>query len=183
MTTVNAVGVSLSGQTGTGSFAGSTSPSFTTPTLGVSTATSINFGGSALSNYITTTSWPPVFTFSTPGDLSVVYTTQTGRYARIGNIVIATFNLTFTPTYTTASSTALITGLTLAPAISTVGYCYTSAPSYPAGTTSPLILIAGGATNIQIAASGSGATAANLTVANITSGAACTIIGSIMYAI
>lgn len=34
MTTVNAVGVTLSGQTGTGSFAGSTSPSFVTPALG-----------------------------------------------------------------------------------------------------------------------------------------------------
>lgn len=34
MTTVNSVGTSLSGQTGTGSFAGSTSPTFVTPALG-----------------------------------------------------------------------------------------------------------------------------------------------------
>ena len=34
MTTVNAVGNSLSGQSGTGAFAGNVSPSFTTPALG-----------------------------------------------------------------------------------------------------------------------------------------------------
>ncbi len=42
MATLNAVNTSLSGQTGTGSFAGSTSPSFTTPILGEAAATSIN---------------------------------------------------------------------------------------------------------------------------------------------
>ena len=34
MTTINAVGTSLSGQSGTGSFAGTTSPTFVTPALG-----------------------------------------------------------------------------------------------------------------------------------------------------
>ncbi len=38
MATNNAVNTSLSGQTGTGSFAGSTSPSFTTPVLGTPTS-------------------------------------------------------------------------------------------------------------------------------------------------
>ena len=42
MATNNAVNVGLSGSSGTGSFAGSTSPSFTTPTLGVASATTIN---------------------------------------------------------------------------------------------------------------------------------------------
>lgn len=42
MATNNAVNTSLSGQSGTGSFAGTTSPSFTTPTLGVAAATTIN---------------------------------------------------------------------------------------------------------------------------------------------
>ena len=43
MTTNNAVNVGLSGSTGTGSFAGSTSPTFVTPTLGAATATSLAF--------------------------------------------------------------------------------------------------------------------------------------------
>ena len=34
MTTINAVGTTLSGQSGTGAFAGTTSPTFVTPTLG-----------------------------------------------------------------------------------------------------------------------------------------------------
>ena len=38
MTTVNAVGVGLSGQSGTGAFAGTVSPSFTTPALGTPSA-------------------------------------------------------------------------------------------------------------------------------------------------
>ncbi len=42
MATRNQADVGLSGSSGTGSFAGTTSPSFTTPTLGVASATSIN---------------------------------------------------------------------------------------------------------------------------------------------
>ncbi|MFA6080751.1 MAG: hypothetical protein WC753_04745 [Candidatus Gracilibacteria bacterium] len=43
MTTNNTVNVGLSGQTGSGSFVGSTSPSLTTPTLGAATGTSLTF--------------------------------------------------------------------------------------------------------------------------------------------
>lgn len=46
MATNNAVNVPLSGTTGTVSFAGSTSATFTTPIIGVATATSINFSPS-----------------------------------------------------------------------------------------------------------------------------------------
>lgn len=48
MATVNAVGNSLTGSTGTGSFVGSTSAVLTTPNVGVATATSVDF-----SNYAT----------------------------------------------------------------------------------------------------------------------------------
>lgn len=43
MATINNVGVSLSGQTGTGSFVGSTSPNFVTPNIDSATATTITF--------------------------------------------------------------------------------------------------------------------------------------------
>jgi hypothetical protein len=56
-------------------------------------------------------SWLPEFSFQTPGDLSVVYATQTGTYIRIQDWVIAYFYLDFTPTYTTASGTALINNI------------------------------------------------------------------------
>lgn len=43
MATNNAVNTSLSGQTGTGTFVGATSPTLVTPTLGAATATSVAF--------------------------------------------------------------------------------------------------------------------------------------------
>jgi len=63
-----------------------TNMSLTTPTLGVASATSINFGGGALSNYVPPTSFPPVVTF---GGLStgITYTTQLGTYVRVGDVV------------------------------------------------------------------------------------------------
>lgn len=47
MATVNAVGNSLTGASGTGNFAGTTSPTFTTPNLGAATATSIAFSSTS----------------------------------------------------------------------------------------------------------------------------------------
>ena len=43
MTTINAVDTTLLGQSGTGAFSGNISPTFTTPTLGAATATSLAF--------------------------------------------------------------------------------------------------------------------------------------------
>lgn len=47
MTNINKVNTSLTGQTGTGSFVGSTSPTFTTPVLGAASATSIAFSSTS----------------------------------------------------------------------------------------------------------------------------------------
>jgi hypothetical protein len=57
------------------------------------------------------TSFTPVATFATPGDLSVSYTTQTGKYFKIGKLVFVQLSLTFTPTYTTASGEFRISGM------------------------------------------------------------------------
>jgi hypothetical protein len=111
MTTINAVGNGLSGATGTGTFVGSTSPTLVTPTLGVATATSINFGGGALSTYIPNTNFTPTFTFATPGDLTVAYAIQTGIYSVVGSLVFITYTIRFTPTYTTASGSAQFASL------------------------------------------------------------------------
>lgn len=46
MATNNQINLDLTTTTGTGSFAGTTSPTFVTPTIGVATADSINFGAS-----------------------------------------------------------------------------------------------------------------------------------------
>ena len=57
----------------------------------------------------------PSLTFATPGDLSIAYSTQTGRYARVGNIVTVHVNLiTSTFTFTTASGALTLNGLPFA---------------------------------------------------------------------
>ena len=46
MTVTNSVGVTLTGQTGTGAFVGDDSPTLTTPNIGAATGTSLNLGAS-----------------------------------------------------------------------------------------------------------------------------------------
>jgi hypothetical protein len=109
MASINMVGNSLSGATGTGSFVGATSPTLVTPNIGAALATSITFGGSVLSAYNQAVSFSPTFTAATVGDLSVSYATQIGFYTIVGSKVYVNINIKFTPTYTTASGTAKIT--------------------------------------------------------------------------
>lgn len=113
MTTNNSVNVGLAGATGSGNFVGANTPTLITPVLGVASATSVNFGGTALSIY-TEGTFTPTFTCSSPGNLSVVYTNQSGVYTRIGRMVFYTMRLSFTPTFTTASGQAQFAGLPFA---------------------------------------------------------------------
>lgn len=54
----------------------------------------------------------PTITFATPGDLSVAYSTQLGKYTKVGRRVLMTINLvTSTFTFTTASGQMRIGGL------------------------------------------------------------------------
>lgn len=55
--------------------------------------------------------WTPVLTFSTPGDVSVTYSVQSGYYTKIGRMVHLGFNLaTSAFTHTTASGSLQVTG-------------------------------------------------------------------------
>jgi len=65
-----------------------TSPTMITPILGAAQATSITLGsGTALSDYVQGT-WVPILTLvGGAGNTVPVYTTNTGIYTRIGNIV------------------------------------------------------------------------------------------------
>lgn len=61
--------------------------------------------------------WTPAITFTTPGNLVITYSTQTGAYTKIGNLVQISLRITtVTFTHTTASGTMLITGLPFTPA-------------------------------------------------------------------
>ena len=133
MTTINAVGVGLSGASGTGSFAGTTSPTFVTPILGtpqsgvltsctglpVSTgiagfgtgvatalaANAVGSGGVALSQTNTFTA-----TLVSSGGGTCTYTTQSGRWYQIGNVVYFTIDMRLATNSLSAGSLS-ITGL------------------------------------------------------------------------
>ncbi len=71
-------------ETGSGALVFATSPTLVTPSLGVATATSINFGGTALSAYEENTYVPAI---SSGGGTLPVFQTISGRYTRIGRLV------------------------------------------------------------------------------------------------
>lgn len=85
-------GVAVTANTGTGSVARATSPTFVTPVLGAATATTIN--GVTLDNNAWTTYTPTV----TPqtGALTTATVTATGRYKQIGKTVICQTTTTIT---------------------------------------------------------------------------------------
>lgn len=159
-----------------------TNMSLTTPTLGVATATSINFGGSTLSTYAQSQTWTPTFSFATPGNLSVSYGNQTGYYSRIGNIITAHFQLACTPTFTTASGNVEISGLPFAIGQTyAFGACLIQGPAFPSGTTSPFLQAVTNQSYFVIGSSGSATAAAYFTNTQVTSGTTLNLSGSITY--
>jgi hypothetical protein len=182
VSTNNAVNNTLSGQTGTGSFVGSTSPSLTTPNIGAATATSLTFGGSTLSIYLQNQAFTPTFTFDTPGDLSVSYAVQVGSFNQIGNIVFFNYTIRMTPTFTTAAGTARFGGL---PSAVSGNFRWVAsiseATTFPAGCTSLTAAPVSGQTYMNLQGYGSGTALTPLTVAHITSGVQRTLVVSGFY--
>jgi hypothetical protein len=194
LTLANALPVTSGGtgtatSTGTGSVVLSNTPTLVTPVLGAATATSINFGGSTLSVYAGFTAWTPVFTFSTPGDLSVVYTIQEGWYSRIGNIVVLQYSVSFTPTFTTSSGTPSLTGVPFASnsttASTTSGTSSISGTgfTYPVGTTYLVGRLNPGGSILNHVAFGSGSASASIQSTSFVSGVAVVISGTITYSV
>lgn len=168
-------------ETGTGALVFANTPTLVTPVLGAATATSINFGGSTLNTYAESTSWTPTMTFATPGDLSIVYTTQVGTYSRIGNIVYLTFILAFTPTFTTASGSFQVTGLPFTIGASCVGTVQYQTSAFPAGTTYIYLRGTAAQSLLTINASGSSTSTTAMTTTQVTTGAAVTMLGTITH--
>lgn len=127
-------------------------------------------------------SWTPALTFSTPGDLARTYTTQLGRYTKIGRLVHATFEIvTATFTHTTASGNLQITsfpmtnsgvvveGAILWGGITKAGYTQVSAQLSASGTIATFV------------ASGSGQAPSNVVVADVPTGGSIVLKGTIVY--
>ncbi len=164
--------------TGTGTPVLATSPTLITPVLGVAAATSINFGVDALNAYTKRTAWTPVFTFVTPGDLVISAVSGSNWYVRVGDMVLLFMAYTFTPTFTTASGNASVTGLPVASVAgqnNASGQLFNSSGlTYPASCTLLLSRIAGNASIMSMVGVGSN-TNTPLSTTNFTSGVSTTL--------
>lgn len=129
-------------------------------------------------------SWSPVATFTTPGNLSVSYSAQSGSYTVSGKFCWINLDLRFTPTYTTASGSLQVTGFPLT-TINTSNPGFggilvqngfpggvVAAFPYPTSTTFIVPQMPAGGTTIQLAAMGSGVDIAILGTTQFPSGTA-----------
>jgi hypothetical protein len=125
----------------------------------------------------------PAITFITPGDLSVSYAVAAGRYWLRGNLCKFVIDLTFTPTYTTASSNFQITGLPFPAIAANRGAAYHTASvsssdtTWTFGTSKTQIAgrIVAGDSYIRLIGLGSGVLNAFCGVAEFPSGTAKTL--------
>lgn len=129
------------------------------------------------------TSWTPVITFATPGDLNVAYTTQTGYYSKVGNMVTVSFNIvTSTFTHSTASGSFRITGL---PYTSNAGVNSAGALQYTGITDASrphmTAMLADGDNYITVVGSGSGVSVDTIDASQMTSGGTVVMRGTLTY--
>jgi len=127
----------------------------------------------------------PVLTFSTPGDLSVTYSIQFGKYTKIGNKVTVEWAIiTSTFTHTTASGSLLITGMPFAIAASTTSIgTITPSGINKVGYTQVQTRLGGGGgtTGLDLMATGMGVGVSAVAVADAVTGASINFRGTISY--
>ena len=142
---------------------------------------SASAGANTLDDYEEGT-WTPVLTFSTPGDLSVVYSTQDGTYRKVGGLVVVQFAIaTSTFTHTTASGSLQITGMPFnqigaVPGISSMYWQGITKANY-----TQVVARATGGTTADFVASGSGQTASLIGRSDVPTGGTGSLVGSIFY--
>lgn len=133
--------------------------------------------------------WTPAFTFTTPGNQSLIYSQQVGRYVRIGKKVFATVRLFGTATHTTASGVGRVTGLPFAGMSSPAATNYSqvfiggAAVSYPASRYVSGLLVVDGSSQATFNVGGPGAALVSLDNTNIASGSEFRVQGVIIYEI
>lgn len=141
-------------------------------------------GANVLDDYEEGT-WTPAFTFATPGDLSVVYGSQIGRYTKVGNLCFCAFQVTLsTFTHSSASGNASITGLpfTVSGAINFIGGLRWSGIT-KANFTNVVVQPAGGTTTMAFIACGSGQTSIAIATGDMPTGGTPLLWGTAAYLI
>lgn len=127
--------------------------------------------------------WTPDFTFETPGDLTIVYTSRAGRYIRLGGLVIAFFYLDMgTFTHTTAAGQAQISGLPAPNALGTLpfagsGVLHMSNVTFAGLHVTPYAT----ASIIQLIGATSATTPTTIGIAHFATGAAKLLSGFVAY--
>jgi hypothetical protein len=122
--------------------------------------------------------WTPTINYTTPGNLSVVYSTQTGSYTKIGRHVFCEFQIvTSTFTHTTSAGTFFIGGVPFTPAVNSEGDVEFSGMTLPAGTSVTIRVQSGSTALIFVGTPGASA----LTTAQHVSGTNVASIGAFHF--
>ena len=128
-------------------------------------------------------SWTPVLTAATPGDLTVAYSTQVGRYSKFGREVKLWWNIaTSTFTRTTAAGALQVTGspFTADSLIDSRGLLSYSGITKATYTDFFSRIVASSAT-ITFVASGSGVGGAVVNITDLPSGGSVVLYGSLTF--
>jgi len=189
--TVLAGGVSVSGNavlsgnlTVAGAATISGALSLTAGQISFPAAQNASAGANVLDDYEEGT-WTPAYTFATPGNLSVSYTSRSGTYTKIGNRVYVDFTMIVSAcTHTTASGILFITGLPFAAGALARGSVDFSSHKVIMGSdfAGMDLGLASGASQMNISVCGVNDNSnVNLTTINHTSGLAFEMSGAITY--
>lgn len=127
--------------------------------------------------------WTPLFTFATPGDLAVNPSAQSGRYTKVGNLVVCQFVIVCAPTWTTSSGYALLSGLpfTVQSVIDTGLGTLAGRGFTQAGRTSFNLLPISGNVLAYLVGTGSGVAEELMTNSNFVSGQTVVLQGTISF--
>jgi hypothetical protein len=140
---------------------------------------------SQLLNWYEEGTWTPTLTANVPGDLAISsYAIRTGRYTRVGRLITVEYNIFISAgnfTWTTASGLVRITGLPFTAGATLASGSVSFQGITKVGYTNFCNVIDQSDNRIYLYASGSAVSAATVTIANIPTGGAVLITGSVTY--
>lgn len=143
--------------------------------------------GSGVVPFMASGTFTPTLGFAvTNGDLAITYGTNSGRYVIVGNLVIATFEITTSAfTHTTASGVATISGLPFASASNVILWIGSTnwAGITKASYTQVALDVSNGVAAAVLVASGSGQALSAVSAADMPSGGTFRLRASVAYTI